>query len=105
MIAQNSEVYNPPTYLFHYTRIWKKISVGGVVYFTVLCDHPCLVSLLFAVLVSLHPVTFSNVFYYFVISIKNLLSYNYYFDDHKNVVGIAIAAHYSVSVKYSCIIL
>ena len=35
MIAQNSEVYNPPTYLFHYTRImtiWKKISVGGVVY-------------------------------------------------------------------------
>ena len=34
----------------------------GIVYFTVLCDHPCLVSLLFAVLVSLHPVTFSNVF-------------------------------------------
>ena len=30
----------------------------GVVYFTVLCDHPYLVSLLFAVLVSLHPVTF-----------------------------------------------
>ena len=44
--------------------MWKKISVGGVVYFTVLCDHPYLVSLLFAVLVSLHPVTFSNVFYY-----------------------------------------
>ena len=39
----------------------------GVVYFTVLCDHPCLVSLLFAVLVSLHPVTFSNVFYYLYI--------------------------------------
>ena len=69
MIAQNSEVYNPPTYLFQYTRIWKKISVGGVVYFTVLCDHPCLVSLLFAVLVSLHPVTFSNVFYYLYIYI------------------------------------
>ena len=34
----------------------------GVVYFTVLCDHPYLVSLLFAVLVSLHAVTFSNVF-------------------------------------------
>ena len=85
-VPQNSEVYNPPTYLFHYTRIWKKISVGGggggggnvlqknvievaldpvpVVYFTVLCYHPCLVSLLFAVLVSLHPVTFSDVFYY-----------------------------------------
>ena len=31
--------------------------VGGIVYFTVLCDHPYLVSLLFAVLVSLHPVT------------------------------------------------
>ena len=39
----------------------------GVVYFTVLCDHPYLVSLLFAVLVSLHPVTFSNVFYYLYI--------------------------------------
>ena len=38
----------------------------GVVYFTVLCNHPYLVPLLFAVLVSLHPVTFSNVFYYFV---------------------------------------
>ena len=45
----------------------EKISVGGVVYFTVLCDHPCLVSLFFAVLVSLHPVTFSNVFYYLYI--------------------------------------
>ena len=33
----------------------------------------------------------------YVISIKNL-SYNYYFDDHKNVVGIAIAAHYSASI-------
>ena len=40
----------------------------GIVYFTVLCDHPCLVSLLFAVLVSLHPVTFSNVFYYLFMS-------------------------------------
>ena len=34
----------------------------GIVYFTVLCDHPCLVSLLFAVLVSLHPVTFQMFF-------------------------------------------
>ena len=64
MIAQNSEVYNPPTYLFSlYTYMEKDLS-RGVVYFTVLCDHPCLVSLLFAVLVSLHPVTFLNVFYY-----------------------------------------
>ena len=61
MITQNSEVYNPPTYLsslYMYNILWKKISVGGIVYFTVLCDHPYLVSLLFAVLVSLHPVTF-----------------------------------------------
>ena len=36
----------------------------GVVYFTVLCDHPYLVSVLFAVLVSLHSITFSNVFDY-----------------------------------------
>ena len=58
MIAQNSEVYNPPTEIFfHNTCIIKKIC-RGIVYFTVLCDHPYLVSLLFAVLVSLHPVTF-----------------------------------------------
>ena len=37
---------------------WRKISVGWVVYFTVLCDHPYLVSLFFAVLVSQYPVTF-----------------------------------------------
>ena len=67
MIAQNSEVYNPPTEIFFYTCIMKKIC-KGIVYFTVLCDHPCLVSLLFAVLVSLHPVTFSNVFYYLFMS-------------------------------------
>ena len=64
MIAQNSEVYNPPTYLFSLYTYREKDLCGGVVYFTVLCDHPYLVSLLFAVLVSLHPVTFSNVFYY-----------------------------------------
>ena len=68
MIAQNSEVYNPPYRdLFPYTCIMKKIC-RGIVYFTVLCDHPFLVSLLFAVLVSLHPVTFSNVFYYLFMS-------------------------------------
>ena len=64
MIAQNSEVYNPPTYLFSLYTYTEKDLCRGVVYFTVLCDHPCFVSLLFAVLVSLHPVTFSNVFYY-----------------------------------------
>ena len=62
MIAQNSEVYNPPTYLFSLYMYMEKDLCRGVVYFTVLCDHPYLVSLLFAVLVSLHPVTFSNVF-------------------------------------------
>ena len=65
MIAQNSEVYNPPTYLFSLYTYMEKDLCRGVVYFTVLCDHPYLVSLLYAVLVSLHPVTFSNVFYYF----------------------------------------
>ena len=64
MIAQNSEVYNPPTYLFSLYTYMEQDLCRGVVYFTVLCDHPYLVSLLFAVLVSLHPVTFSNVFYY-----------------------------------------
>ena len=45
---------------FHCTciAIWKKISVGVIVYFTVMFDHIPLVSLLFAVLVSLHPDTF-----------------------------------------------
>ena len=62
MIAQNSEVYNPPTYLFSLYTYMEKDLCRGVVYFTVLCDQPYLVSLLFAVLVSLHPVTFSNVF-------------------------------------------
>ena len=67
MIAQNSEVYNPPTYLFSLYMYMEQDLCRGVVYFTVLCDHPYLVSLLFAVLVSLHPVTFSNVFYYLYI--------------------------------------
>ena len=58
MITQNSEVYNPPTYLSSLYTYMEKDLCRGVVYFTVLCDHPYLVSLLFAVLVSLHPVTF-----------------------------------------------
>ena len=46
MIAHNSEVYNPPyrdllpKYVYSEERY-----VGGIVYFTVLCDHPYLVSL------------------------------------------------------------
>ena len=37
---------------------WKKIPVGGWYNLSVLCDHPYLVSLLFAILLSLHLVTF-----------------------------------------------
>ena len=48
----------PPTYLFHYAHNMEEDLCKGVVYFTVMCDHLSLVSLLFAVLVSLHPVTF-----------------------------------------------
>ena len=57
-----------PLHIFFIIQVlWKKISVGGIVYFTVLCDHPYLVSLLFAVLVSLHPSCYIlNVFYYFM---------------------------------------
>ena len=55
--------------LFPYTYVYNEERyVGGIVYFTVLCDHPYLVSLLFAVLVSLHPVTFLNVFDYLFMS-------------------------------------
>ena len=75
MIAQNSEVYNPSTYLFSLYTYMEKDLCRGVVYFTVLCDHPYLVSLLFAVLVSLHPVTFSNVFYIYRKKIHSKLVY------------------------------
>ena len=69
MVEHNSDVYNPPYRdLLPYTCIMKKRYVGGIVYITVMFDHPSLVSLLFAVLVSLHPVTFSNVFYYLFMS-------------------------------------
>ena len=69
MIAQNSEVYNPPTYLFSLYMYMEKDLCKGVVYFTVLCDHPYLVSLLFAVLVSLHPATFLMFFITCIITI------------------------------------
>ena len=38
--------------------IMEKDPCRGVVYLIVLCDHPSLVSVLFAVLLSLHLVTF-----------------------------------------------
>ena len=54
MIEHNSEVYNHPYISFSlYMYIWKKISVGVIV-----CLIIPLVSLLIAVLVSLHPATF-----------------------------------------------
>ena len=85
MITQNSKVYITPYIIvfLHYTRIWKKISVGGIVYFTVLCDHPYLVSILFAVLVSLLPVTFLNVFDY--LSSYHLYSTMAKYSNHKYV--------------------
>ena len=39
MIEHNSEVYNHPYILYMY-NIWKKISVGVMLYFTVMFDHP-----------------------------------------------------------------
>ena len=47
-----------PTCLFRYTCIVEKDPCRGAVYLIVLCDHPSLVSVLFAVLLSLHLVTF-----------------------------------------------
>ena len=58
MIEHNSEVYNHPYISFFIVHVyWKKISVGGL-YTSLLCLIIPLVSLLFAVLVSLHPATF-----------------------------------------------
>ena len=49
---------------FSIIRIYRKKICRGFVYLIVLRDHPSLVSVLFAVLLSLHLVTFLNVFYY-----------------------------------------
>jgi len=43
-------------------RIMEKDPCRGVVYLIALCDHPSLVSVLFAVLLSLHLVTFKMFF-------------------------------------------
>ena len=58
MIEHNSEVYNPPptVIFFHIYMYNEKRYVGGIV--SLLCSIFPLVSLLFAVLVSLHPATF-----------------------------------------------
>ena len=63
MVEHNSDVYNPPyIYLFSLYTYMEEDLFRGVVYITVMFDHPSLVSLLFAVLVSLHPVTFLRFF-------------------------------------------
>ena len=50
-------VQNPYISFFRYTRIMEKDPCMGAVYLIV-CDHPSLVSILFAILLSLHLVTF-----------------------------------------------
>ena len=63
--------------------------VGGIVYFTVLCDHPSLVSLLFAVLVSLHPVTFFNVFDYVIFfSSRRMFELKFAITEQKSVSSV-----------------
>ena len=52
----HSQVYNPLHIFFVIHVLWKKVPVG-VVYLTVSCDYPYLVSLLIAVLLPLHLVT------------------------------------------------
>ena len=49
MITQNSEVYNPPTYLFFIIHVlWKKISVGGcILHCFVWSSLPCFLTFTF----------------------------------------------------------
>ena len=47
-----------PSYLFRYMHIMEKDPCRGVVALTILCDHPYLVSIFFAILLSLHLVAF-----------------------------------------------
>ena len=60
-----------PTEIFHIYMYNEKRNVGVIVYFTVMFDHP-LVSLPFAVLVSLHPDTFLMFFLLLVYVIASL---------------------------------
>ena len=84
----------PLHFFFHYTCIWKKISVGGL-YTSLFCAiNPYLVSLLFAVLVSLHPVTFSNVFYYLFYILATLAITVRYLDCiFQSLLGIQLFLH------------
>jgi len=66
MVTQNS-VQTPYISFFVIRVPQKKDPCRGVVYLTVLCDHPYLISLLFAVLLSLHLVKFVMLLYYLYI--------------------------------------
>ena len=61
MIEHNSEVYNHPYISFFIVHVYMEEDLcrgGGGLYTSLLCSIIPLVSLLFAVLVSLHPATF-----------------------------------------------
>ena len=60
MIEHNSEVYNHPYISFFIVHVYmeKDLCRGGCILHCYICSIIPLVSLLFAVLVSLHPVTF-----------------------------------------------
>ena len=77
MIEHNSEVYNHPYISFFtvHVYIWKKISVGVIVYFTVMFDHP---SCFLTFCRSGIPTScyIFNVFYYFYFSCMNTLSHS-----------------------------
>ena len=57
-ICRDSAHTIPP----YISLMWKD-RLGGVVYLTVLCYHPYLVSMLFADLLSIHLVTFFKMFF------------------------------------------
>ena len=59
MIEHNSEVYNHPYISFFIVHVYMEEDLcRGGLYTSLLCSIIPLVSLLFAVLVSLHPATF-----------------------------------------------
>jgi len=74
----------------------EKDSCRGAVYLTVLCDRPYLVSLLFAVLLSLHLVTFFIVFitciYRWILAWGYAISHLY--------VGVGFSMGYTLSCLY-----
>ena len=86
MIEHNSEVYNHPyiSYLFSlYMYIWKKISVGVIVYFTVMFDHPsCFLTFCRSCIPTSCYCNICNVFYYYFV-------YTYMYNE-KRYVGVIV---------------